>query len=86
MSMPIPDKAEASIDFPDKCFIGRFGRGVDVISPRTSKESTYISVPYAPGGRAAERGEKLLADWPEAAAREVGAVKKGVAPHGRKLA
>jgi hypothetical protein len=81
MSTPITDKAEVSIDFPDKFYMGSFGRGsrFDLTADR---EGIHLHLERT-------EGEKrrvgfhihyyLLADLLEAAASAVGSVK-GVEP------
>jgi hypothetical protein len=82
MSTPITDKAEVSIDFPDKFYMGSFGRGsrFDVTA---DKEGVHIHLER-------NEGEKrrvglhihyyLLADLLETAAQAVATVKD-VEPH-----
>jgi hypothetical protein len=77
MSTPITDKAEVSIDFPDKFYMGSFGRGsrFDVTA---DKEGVHLHLERS-------EGEKrrvgfhihyyLLADLLEAAATAVAGVK-----------
>ncbi len=85
MSTPITDKAEVSIDFPDKFFMGSFGRGsqYDVTADR---EGIHLHLDR-------REGEKrhvgfhvhyyLLADMLEAMADAVAKVE-GIEPHQRK--
>jgi hypothetical protein len=82
MSTPITDKAEVSIDFPDKFYMGSFGRG-SRFDMTADKEGVHLHLERS-------EGEKrrvgfhihyyLLADLLEAAATAVAEVK-GVEPH-----
>ena len=82
MSTPITDKAEVSIDFPDKFFIGSFGRGsrYDVTA---DAEGVHIHLDRT-GGEKRHVGFHLhyylLADMLTAMADAVGKVE-GIEPH-----
>jgi hypothetical protein len=77
MSTPITDKAEISIDFPDKFYMGSFGRG-SRFDLTADKEGVHLHLERC-------EGEKrrvgfhihyyLLADLLEAAATAVASVK-----------
>ena len=77
MSTPITDKAEVSIDFPDKFYMGSFGRGSH-FDLTADKEGVHLHLERS-------EGEKrrvgfhihyyLLADLLEAAATAVAKVK-----------
>jgi len=77
MSTPITDKAEVSIDFPDKFYMGSFGRG-SRFDLTADKEGVHLHLERS-------EGEKrrvgfhihyyLLADLLEAAATAVARVK-----------
>jgi len=77
MSTPITDKAEVSIDFPDKFYMGSFGRG-SRFDLTAAKEGVHLHLERS-------EGEKrrvgfhihyyLLADLLEAAATAVARVK-----------
>ena len=82
MSTPITDKAEISIDFPDKFYMGSFGRG-SRFDLTADKEGIHLHLERS-------EGEKrrvgfhihyyLLADLLEAAATAVAGVKNAE-PH-----
>ena len=82
MSTPISDKAEVSIDFPDKFYMGSFGRG-SRFDLTADKEGVHIHLERSEGEKrrvGLHIHYYLLADLLEAAARAVAAVK-GVEPH-----
>jgi hypothetical protein len=87
MSTPITDKAEVSIDFPDKCYMGSFGRGsrFDVTADR---EGIHIHLERHEGQKrrvGLHIHYYLLADLLEAAAQAVAAVKDVEAHQGARL-
>jgi hypothetical protein len=85
MSKPITDQAEVSIDFPDKFFIGSFGRG-SRFEVTADKEGIHLHLDR-------QSGEKrhvgfhvhyyLLSDLLEAMAEAVAGVKD-LEPHQRE--
>lgn len=84
MSTPISDKAEVSIDFPDKFYMGSFGRG-SRFDLTADKEGVHILLERSEGEKrrtGLHIHYYLLADLPEAAVRAVAAVKD-VEPHQR---
>jgi len=84
MPTPISDKAEVSIDFPDKFYMGSFGRG-SRFDLTADKEGVHIHLERSEGEKrrvGLHIHYYLLADLLEAAARAVSAVKDGE-PHQR---
>jgi len=84
MSTPISDKAEVSIDFPDKFYMGSFGGG-SRFDLTADKEGVHIHLERSEGEKrrvGLHIHYYLLADLLEAAARAVAAVKD-VEPHQR---
>jgi hypothetical protein len=85
MSTPISDKAEVSIDFPDKFYMGSFGRGSRFDLTAADKEGVHIHLERSEGEKrrvGLHIHYYLLADLLEAVARAVVAVKD-VEPHQR---
>jgi len=82
MSTPITDKAEVSIDFPDKFYMGSFGRG-SRFDLSADKEGVHLHLERSAGEKrrvGLHVHYYLLADLLEAAATAVADVK-GIEPH-----
>jgi hypothetical protein len=82
MSTPITDKAEVSIDFPDKFYMGSFGRG-SRFDLTADKEGIHLHLERSEGERrrvGLHVHYYLLADLLEASAAAVAHVKN-VEPH-----
>jgi hypothetical protein len=82
MSTPITDKAEVSIDFPDKFYMGSFGRG-SRFDLSADKEGVHLHLERSEGEKRRVGFHVhyyLLADLLEAAATAV-ADAKGIEPH-----
>ena len=87
MSTPITDKAEVSIDFPDKFFVGSFGRGsrFDVTADR---EGVHIHLDRKDGEKrhvGFHLHYYLLADMLEAMAEAVAGVGDLEPEHRKRL-
>lgn len=83
MKKPIIDKAEVSIDFPDKFYMGSFGRG-SKLDVAADADGVHIHLE-----RAGEQHRKagfhlqyhLLVEVIEAVADEISAMPDGIEPH-----